>query len=99
MKEIPELWTFKASVNKTEIITTFQIASLNLCFSVGENLTAGYQMQFPDSVIAKNMTMSSWKMSYVIGYELESYFMQMTVKEIMEGPLYFTLYFGEAATA
>ena len=56
-------------------------------------------MQFSDSVIAKNMTMSSRKMSYFIVYGIGPYFTQMTVKEIMEGPSYFTLYLDKAVTA
>ena len=58
VKEISELWTVKDSVKMAEIIAAFQIASLNLPFSFCDNLTACYQMQFLDSIIAKNMTMS-----------------------------------------
>ena len=49
-----------------------------------------------DSEIAKGMKMSLIKVSYVIGHELGSYFLQKTVDDILNTPrTYFTLHFDE----
>ena len=38
-------------------------------------------------------------MSYLVSYELEPYFSQMTIREIVEGHSYFALLFNETVTA
>ena len=63
-------WTVKESATKAEIITTMQYAAQNIPFSNAENLSACYQVQFHDSLIAKNVSIGPNKMSYVVRYGL-----------------------------
>ena len=68
--------------------------------SVGaENVAACYQQQFPDSSIAKNVSIGTTKMSYLVSYGLRPYFNEMTIKDIVQGNSYFTLHFDETITA
>ena len=46
-------WTVKELATKAEIINTMQYAAQNIPFSNAENLSACYQEQVPDSLIAK----------------------------------------------
>ena len=92
-------WTVKELATKAEIITTMQYAAQNIPFSNAKNLSACYQEQFPDSLIAKNVSIGPNKMSYVVRYGLGPYFTQLTVKDIVEGKSFFTLQFDETLTA
>ena len=62
-------------------------------------LGACYQEQFPDSLIAKNVSFSPNKMSYLVGYDLGPYLTQQTIKELVDGNSFFTLHFDETVTA
>ena len=53
-------------------------------FGAAECLAMCYQQQFPDSVIAKSVSIGPNKMSYVVAYGLRSYFTDMTVRELMK---------------
>ena len=53
-----------------------QFATQNLPFSCTENVAACYQKQFPDSSIAKYVTIGPSKMSYLVLYELGPYLMR-----------------------
>ena len=68
-------------------------------FSQAINLGACYQEQFLDSLIAKNVSFSPYKMSNLVGYGLGPYFTQQTIKELVDGNSFFTLHFDEAVTA
>ena len=46
--------------------------------------------KFPDSAIAKHVSVGSKKMSYIVAYGLGPYFQQATVKEVIQGNSYFT---------
>ena len=50
------VWSLKESATKAEIIASLQFAADNVPFSCAENLAECYQEQFPDSHIAKNVT-------------------------------------------
>ena len=82
-------WTVKELATKAEIITTMQYAVQNILFSNAENLPACYQEQFPDSLIAGNVSIVPNKMSYLVRYGLGPYFTQLTVKDIVEGKSFF----------
>ena len=82
-------WTVKELATKEEIIATVKYAAQNIPFSNAENLSACYQEQFPDSLIAKNASIGLNKMSYVVRYGLGPYFTQLTVKDIVEGKSFF----------
>ena len=92
-------WAVKELATKAEMITTMQYAAQNIPFSNAENLSACYQEQFPDSLIAKNVSIGPNKVSYVVRYGLRPYFIQLTVKDIAEGKSFFTLGFDETLTA
>ena len=84
---------------RAEIIATLHFAAQNLPFSSSQNLSACYQQQFPDPVIARNVTIGPSKMFYMVSYRLGSYFRQMIIKDIVEGNSYFTLHFNETISA
>ena len=56
-------------------------------------------MKFPDSSLAKNVTIGPTKMLYLVSYGLGPYFNQMTIKEMVDRHSYFTLHFDETVTA
>ena len=70
---------------KAEIIATLKFTAQNIPHRYDENLTLCCQEQFPDSSIAKDITVGPTKMSYLVSYGLGPYFNQMTIKEIVEG--------------
>ena len=94
-----EGWTVKKQAIKAEIIATLQLSSQNMPFSAAESLAMCYQQQFPDSLIGKSAGIGPNKMSYVVAYGLRPYFTDMTIRELIEGPSYFTLHFDETVNA
>ena len=82
-------FTIVQQATKAEIITTLQYAGNNAPFSQAENLSACYQEQFPDSQIAQRVSISSNKVSYLVGYGLG----------LVRGNSFFTLHFDETVTA
>ena len=78
-------WTVKELATKAEIITTMKHTAQNIPFSNAEHLSASYQEQFPNLLIAKNVSIGPNKMSYVERYGLGPYFTQLKVKDIVEG--------------
>ena len=84
---------------KAEIIAALQFASQNTPFtSVGEQ-PAIYKAQFPDSVIARSVSLSATKMSYIVAYALGPCFIERSVKEIAEGCTFYALHFYETLSA
>ena len=92
-------WLVKDVANKAEIIAIMQFVANNTLFSSANGLATLYQAQFPDSVIAKNVSLSGNKMSYITAHALGPYFTQATVSELKEGSSYFTLHFDETLNA
>ena len=92
-------WLVKDVANKAEIIATMQFAANNTPFSSANGLATLYQAQLPDSAIAKNVSLSGNKMSYITRHALGPYFTQGTVSELKEGSSYFTLHFDETLNA
>ena len=86
------VWSVKDLATKAEIIAAFQFASQHTPFTSADGLPAVYQTHFPDSVIAKSVSLSAMKMSYIVAYALGPYFIQ-TGKEITEGCTFYTLHF------
>ena len=68
---------------KAKISGTLQFASWNIPFSCAENIAACYQQQFPDSSIAKNVSIGPTKMSYLVRYGLGPYFNQMLCMAVL----------------
>ena len=57
------------------------------------------QRMFPDSVVAKKMTINHAKVSYVISHGLGPYFPQKTIDDILNSPdTYYTIHFDETTT-
>ena len=92
-------FTIAQQATKAEIIATLQHAGNNAPFLQAETLGACYQEQFPDSQIAQRVSISSNKMSYLVGYGLGPYFTRQTVNELVRGTSFFTLHFDETVTA
>ena len=93
------VWTLPQLVAKVEIIAVLQYASQNIPYSCADALQECNKQQFPDSAIAKHVSLGSKKMSYMVAYGLGPYFQQATVKEIIQGNSYFTLHFDETVSA
>lgn len=94
-----EVWSIKQMAVRAEIIATLHFSAQNLSFSSSQSLSACYQQQFPDSLIARHVTLGATKMSYMVSYGLGPYFRQMIIKDIIEGHSYFTLHFDETVSA
>ena len=84
---------------KAEVIAALLFTSQNTPFTSAEGLPAIYQAHFPDSVIAKSVSLSATKMSYIVSYALGPYFIQRTIKEITEGCILCTPHFDETLSA
>ena len=94
-----QTWTLKQMAVKAEIIAMLHFAAHNVSFGSAKNLPLCYQQQFPDSVIAKQVSIGPTKMSYMVSYGLGPYFRQMIIRDIIEGHSYYTLHFDETLSA
>ena len=65
-----QTWTLKQMAVKAEIIAMLHFAAHNVSFGSTKNLPLCYQQQFPDSVIAKQVSIGPTKMSYMVSYGL-----------------------------
>ena len=65
-----QAWTLKQMAVKAEIIAVLHFAAHNVSFGSAKNLPLCYQQQFPDSVIAKQVSIGPTKMSYMVSYGL-----------------------------
>ena len=61
------VWTLPQLVAKAEIIAALQYASQNIPYSYADAFQECYKQQFPDSAIAKHVSLGSKEMSYMIG--------------------------------
>ena len=93
------VWTLPQLVAKAEIIATLQYTPQNIPYSCVDALQECYKQQFPDSAIAKHVSLGSKKMSCMVAYGLGPCFQQATAKEIIQGSSYFTLHFDETVSA
>ena len=69
------VWTLPQLVAMAEIIATLQYASQNISYSCADALQECYKQQFPDSAIAKHVSLGSKKMSCMVAYGLGPYFL------------------------
>ena len=79
-----EVWSMKQMAVRAEIITTLHFFSTKSVSSSSQSLSACCQQQFPDSLIARHVTLGATKMSYMVSYGLGPYFRQMIIKDIIE---------------
>ena len=84
---------------KAEIKAMLHFAAHNVSFGSTKNLPLCCQQQFPDLVIAKQVSIGPTKMSYMFSYGLGPYFRQMIIRDIIEGHSYYTLHFDETLSA
>ena len=94
-----QTWTLKQMAVKAEIIAMLHFAAHDVSFGSAKNLPLCYQQQFPDSVIAKQVSIGLTKMSYMVSYGLGPYLRQMIIRDILEGHSYYTLHFDETLSA
>ena len=93
--EQDQTWTLKHMAVKAEIIALLHFAVHNVSFGSAKNLPVCYQQQFPDSVIAKQVSIAPTKMSYMVCYGLGPCFRQMIIRDIIEGHSYHTVHLNE----
>ena len=92
--------TVQDQIMKAETLWALKTASENFSFRVSDGVPELFQKMFPDSTIAKHMTMSRTKVSYMISHGLGPYFQQQTVGDIQRIPnTYYTLHFDETTNA
>ena len=88
--------TVQDQIMKAETLWALKTASEDFSFRVSDGVPELFQKMFPDSTIAKHMTMSRTKVSYMISHGLGPYFQQQTVEDIQRVPnTYYTLHFDE----
>ena len=92
--------TVQDQIMKAETLWALKTASENFSFRVSDGVPELFQKMFPDSTIAKHMTMSRTKVSYMNSHGLGPYFQQQTVEDIQRIPnTYYTLHFDETTNA
>jgi hypothetical protein len=94
-----DVWSLKELTSRAEIIAAMFFCAGNTPFATADGLVPGYQHMLPDSTIAKNMTLGSNKMSYLIAHGLGPFFSAQTVGEINKSKAFFTLHFDETMNA
>ena len=91
------VWTLPQLVAKAEIIAALQYASQNIPYSCADALQECYKQQFPDSAIAKHVSLGLKK--DVIYGGIRPRLILPTLREIIQGNSYFTLHFDETVSA
>ena len=85
---------------KAEILWAMKTAKEDFLFWASDGIPQLFQRMLPDSVVAKKMTMSHTKVSYVISHGLGPYFLQKTIDDILSSPdTYYTIHFDETTTS
>ncbi len=87
----------KDLISKAEIVAAMWFCSGNTSFLIADGLVPCFKHMFPDSRIAKGMSLGSNKMSYLIAYGLGLFFAAQTLTEIKTALAFFTLHFDETA--
>ena len=85
-------------VAKAEALWAMKTASSNFSFSSSDGTSNLFQDMFPDSMIAKQFTMSHQKASYLVSHGIGPYFQKTTVNEILSSEVYYTIHFDETVT-
>ena len=82
-------------VAKAEALWAMKTVFSNCSFSSSNDTSKLFQDMFPDSMIAKQLTMSHQKVSYLVSHGIRPYFQKTTVDEILSSEVYFTIHFDE----
>ena len=85
-------------VTKAEALWAMKTADGHFPFSTSENLPGLFREMFPDSVIAKQFSMSSTKVSYLLSHGLGPLFADKLTQDIIDSGTFYTLYFDETTT-
>ena len=94
-----DVLSMKDLTSKAEIVAAMWFCSGNTSFLTADGLVPCFQHMFPDSKIAKSMSLGSNKMSYLIAHGLGPFFAAETVAEIKKAQAFFTLHFDETMNA
>lgn len=84
----------KETTLKAEIIWAMKLVTSHHSFNSSNDASELFQLMFPDSRIAKSVSLSASKMSYVISFGLSEYFSQILKKDIASSK--FVICFDEA---
>ena len=67
----------------------------NYSFSSSDKTDELFQNMFPDSLVAKQFSVSHQKVSYLLSDGLRPHFQQVTVNDVLRSNAYFTIHFNE----
>lgn len=99
-KDVENVLTVQDQIVKAETLWALKTASENFSFRVSDGVPELFQKMFPDSTVAKHITMSRTKVAYMIGHGLGPYFKREIVDDIQRFPsTYFTIQFDETTNA
>ena len=99
-KDTETVMTIQDQIVKAETLWALKTASENFSFRVSDGVPELFQKMFPDSTVAKHMTMSRTKVAYMIGHGLGPYFQQQIIDDIQRLPsTYYTIHFDETTNA
>ena len=84
--------TVQDQIMKAETLWALKTASENFSFRVSDGVPELFQKMFPDSTIAKHMTMSRTKVRYTISHGLDPTFTSRQLKIFREYLTLITLY-------
>ena len=98
--EREETMSLSDQICKAEALWALKTAKDDFSFRASDGFPQLLQRMCPDSEIARKMTMSRTKVSYIVGHGIGPYFIQKTVDDILRTPgTYFTLHFDETTTS
>ena len=85
-------------VAKAEALWAMKCAVSNYSFSSSNKMSELFQNMFPDSLVAKQFSVSHQKVSYLLSHGLGPYFQRATVNDILHSSAYFTIHFDETVS-
>ena len=85
-------------VAKAEALWAMKCAVLNYSFSSSNKMSELFQNVFPDSLVAKQFSVSHQKVSYLLSHGFGPYFQRATVNDILHSSAYFTIHFDETVS-
>ena len=85
-------------VAKAEALWAMKCAVSNYSFSSSNKMSELFQNIFPDSLVAKQFSVSHQKVSYLFSHGLGPYLQRATVNDILHSSAYFTIHFDETVS-
>lgn len=96
--EMKQHLTVADQVTKAEALWAMKVANGHLPFASADHLPELFQSMFPDSLIAKNFSLSSVKVSYMLSHGLGPYFSDKLCDELRGSDTFYTVFFDETTT-